>query len=70
MRDNKAIIYTEECVWKFGECPTFDIWAEVDCLFLKISDFDHYKVETILTTISIFNPLSENIVSISMLRTC
>lgn len=65
VRDNKAIIYTEKCVWGFGECPTFDIWEKSGCLFLKISDFDHYGVETMFTTISIFNPLSENIVSIS-----
>lgn len=49
----------------FGECPTFDIWEKSGCLFLKISDFDHYGVETMFTTIRIFNPISENIVSIS-----
>ena len=65
VRDNKAIIYTEKCAWGFGECPTFDIWEEAGCLFLMISDFDHYGVETMFTTISVFNPLSENIVSIS-----
>lgn len=65
VRDNKAVIYTEKCVWSHGECPTFDIWEDAGCLFLKISDFDHYSVETAVKTLSIFNPLAENIVTLS-----
>lgn len=63
VRDNKDVIYTENCVWGYGECPTFDMWEEDGLLFLKISDFDHYEIETQFLTLCLFNPLSENIVS-------
>lgn len=64
VRDKKAVMYTENCVWGWGECPIFDLYLEDGLLCLKTSDFDHYEVETMNTIMDIVNPAEKNIIAL------
>ncbi len=61
---NNRVLFRDDCVWGWGECPHFECGVEDDFLYLKTADFDHYSVETDFATMLFLNPRSEQVLTL------